>query len=155
MSEQYKNFTDNPVLVTDERFAELTGGMTKDEFCNTIVTINGVLGEKSKHAYYKAADGQAMEVFVPNGYRDPAVQILTENTSTTFHIAEVPDGPTQCFITVVPLNELEAVGPMTSTLEVGRGMQLQDEADFALIPDSYWTALRTIGELLNPEQTSP
>lgn len=134
--------------IGDEQFAELTGGIQKQDIRQMIFDINDYAGKEQIGLFYVPVDDDnTIIVHVPHGVVKPTLEFITRDTLITIRsfrdrIGQSDEFDDRCTITVEPqTEELKPLGTIHGTLQTAPGEHAQAEEDFALIPASHWKAM--------------
>ncbi len=126
---------DQAPQVTDEEFLELTHGLSKDDMFGLLVDMRQA-GSGSIHVDGDNVILRAQNL--ENGPMFPVLEVTSSDTKTTIR----GFGGDKCAISVEPLSKyLEDIGKVDAAVKIGKGKQLQDKSDFALVPASHWKAM--------------
>lgn len=123
-------------FMTEEEFNERTGGLRKEDIHPLLVNMRHVGGVR-----FTVADDEGRDVPItlrPSNMENdaflPALEITTSDAKTTLRSFSGE----KCAITVEPFG-IDA--EINASISTHRGIEIQDTADFELVPKTHWKAL--------------
>ena len=139
--------------MTDEQFAEATGGLQKADIHELMVAMRSVCSVT--HSIQDTDGRQIPFIIRPENMENGALipQLSIEADGVTTQLMSMSG--VKCAFTV----SNAALGvSVDGDLTTKRGIEVQNEADFRLIPDTHWQILRlakTEIERQNPKNPEP